>query len=95
MPGNRPGDIAYFAEKRDEIRRALEAVGRDPDDFTFAAQLDCGASAEARKAALSVARRFVDAGADHIILGVPARAGPDGLAHMAHEVAEPLRSTLA
>ena len=39
MPGNRPGDVAYFAEQRDRIRRALDAIGRDPDDFTFAAQL--------------------------------------------------------
>jgi len=27
MPGNRPGDVAYFSQKRDEIRRALEAAG--------------------------------------------------------------------
>ena len=39
MPGNRPGDVDYFAPKRDEIARALEAAGRDPADFTFAAQL--------------------------------------------------------
>ncbi|MDQ3690631.1 MAG: LLM class flavin-dependent oxidoreductase [Chloroflexota bacterium] len=90
MPGNRPGDVAYFAEKRDEIRRALSIAGRDPDDFTFAAQLDCGASAETRRTALRTCRRFVAAGANHVILGVPAAAGPDGVADMAHEVAEPL-----
>jgi len=94
MPGNRPGDVAYFAEKRDEIRNALEATGRDPDDFTFAAQLDCGTSAEARRNSLGIARRFAAAGANHVILGVPAAAGPDGLAAMAHEVAEPLRADL-
>jgi alkanesulfonate monooxygenase SsuD/methylene tetrahydromethanopterin reductase-like flavin-dependent oxidoreductase (luciferase family) len=90
MPGNRPGDVPYFAQKREEIRRALEAAGRDPDDFIFAAQLDCGTTAETRRTALTTARRFVDAGANHIILGVPAVAGPDGLAAMAREVAEPL-----
>ncbi len=42
MYGNRAGDVAFFVEKRDQIRRALEAAGRDPDDFTFAAQVDCG-----------------------------------------------------
>jgi len=94
MPGNRPGDVAYFAEKRDEIRRALEAAGRDPDDFTFAAQLDCGTTTESRQAALDVARRFITAGANHVILGVPAVAGPDGLAAMASEVAEPLTANL-
>ncbi len=91
MPGNRPGDVAYFATKRDEIRRALAEAGRDPDDFTFAAQIDCGTSAETRRAALAKARRFASAGASHLILGVPAGAGPDGLATMAHEVAEPIR----
>ena len=90
MPGNRPGDVAYFSEKRDEIRRALDAAGRDPDDFTFAAQLDCGTSAGTRRAALHIARRFVAAGANHVILGVPAIAGPGGLASMAREVAEPV-----
>jgi 2-methylisocitrate lyase-like PEP mutase family enzyme len=90
MPGNRPGDVAYFAEKRDEIRRALEAVGRDPDDFTFAAQLDAGATADTRRTALEIAQRFVGAGANHVIIGVPAAAGTDGLAAMAREVAEPL-----
>jgi alkanesulfonate monooxygenase SsuD/methylene tetrahydromethanopterin reductase-like flavin-dependent oxidoreductase (luciferase family) len=90
MPANRPGDVAYFAEKRDEIRRALEAAGRDADDFTFAAQLDCGTSAGDRLRSLEVAGRFVAAGANHVILGVPAVGGPDGLAAMAREVAEPL-----
>ena len=90
MPGNRPGDVAYFAEKRDEIRRALDLVGRDADDFTFAAQLDCGSSAAERRSALETARRFLDAGANHVILGVPAVAGPDGMAAMARDVAEPL-----
>ena len=90
MPGNRPGDAPYFAGKRDEIRRALAAAGRDPDDFMFAAQLDCGTSVESRRAALATGRRFVSAGANHLILGVPAIAGPDGIAAMAIEVAEPV-----
>lgn len=91
MPGNRPGDVAYFAAKRDEIRRALEATNRDPDIFTFAAQADCGASARARRDALATARAFVRAGAHHVILGVPGAVGPSGVEAMAREVAEPLR----
>lgn len=90
MPGNRPGDVAYLAAKREQIRRALEAAGRDPDAFTFAAQVDCGGSREERATALGVARRFLQAGASHVILGVPAAAGTDGMAAMAREVAEPL-----
>jgi alkanesulfonate monooxygenase SsuD/methylene tetrahydromethanopterin reductase-like flavin-dependent oxidoreductase (luciferase family) len=90
MPGNRPGDVAYFAKKRDEIRRALEAGGRDPDAFTFAGQLDTGTTGASRRGALAIARQFMDAGANHLILGVPAAAGPDGVTAMAREVAQPL-----
>lgn len=90
MPGNRPGDVAYFARKRDEISRALEAVGRDPATFSFAAQLSCGATRATRRSALETARAFVDAGATHVILGVPSDAGPDELRAMVAEVAEPL-----
>jgi alkanesulfonate monooxygenase SsuD/methylene tetrahydromethanopterin reductase-like flavin-dependent oxidoreductase (luciferase family) len=90
MPGNRPGDVAYFAAKREEIRRALDAARRDPDDFTFAGQLDAGTTAETRRIGLEAARRFVAAGANHVIVGVPAAGGPEGMAAMAREVAEPL-----
>jgi alkanesulfonate monooxygenase SsuD/methylene tetrahydromethanopterin reductase-like flavin-dependent oxidoreductase (luciferase family) len=92
MPGNRPGDVGYFALKRDEISRALEAAGRDPAAFSFAAQLSCGATPETRRRALATARQFVRAGATHVVLGVPAGVAPDGLAVVAREVAEPLLS---
>jgi len=95
MPGNRPGDVAYFIEKRDVIRRALAAAGRDPDDFAFAAQLSCGRTPADRAAALESARRFVRAGANHVILGLPATAAPDGMAAVAREVAEPLNDSRA
>jgi alkanesulfonate monooxygenase SsuD/methylene tetrahydromethanopterin reductase-like flavin-dependent oxidoreductase (luciferase family) len=94
MPGNRPGDVAYFAEKRDEIRRALAAAARDADDFAFAAQLSCGTTQADRAEALAVARRFVRAGANHVILGLPGSAAPEGLAAVAREVAEPLQASL-
>ena len=91
MPGNRPGDVAYFSQKRDEIRRALEVAGRDPDAFTFAAQLSSGPTDADRREALETARAFVRAGANHLIIGVPGRQGPDGLDAMAVQVAIPLR----
>jgi alkanesulfonate monooxygenase SsuD/methylene tetrahydromethanopterin reductase-like flavin-dependent oxidoreductase (luciferase family) len=91
MPGNRPGDVAYFAQKRDEIRRALEAVSRDPDDFTFAGQLDAGGSVRERGEARDAALEFLRAGADHLIIGGPGRSGADGLRSMATEVAYPVR----
>ena len=94
MPGNRPGDVAYFSEKRDEIRRAVEAAGRDPAEFTFAAQLTCGETDAELKTAREVAEDLLRAGADHLILAVPAALGPNGLARMAAEVAAPLRDTI-
>jgi alkanesulfonate monooxygenase SsuD/methylene tetrahydromethanopterin reductase-like flavin-dependent oxidoreductase (luciferase family) len=92
MPGNRPGDVAYFSERRDALRRALAEGGRDPDDFTFAAQLSCGRTAAERSAALEVAGRLILAGASHVMLGLPASVSPGGLADVIREVAEPVRS---
>ncbi len=93
LPGNRAGDVAYFSGKRDQIRRALEAAGRDASDFTFAAQVDCGADANTRRAALEVGRQMQRAGADHVILGLPAAMAPQTLVAMAGEVAQPLRES--
>jgi alkanesulfonate monooxygenase SsuD/methylene tetrahydromethanopterin reductase-like flavin-dependent oxidoreductase (luciferase family) len=95
MPGNRPGDVDYFVGKRDEIRRALEAAGRDPADFTFAAQLNAGSTPAELRAAREVALEFGRVAADHVIIGVPGRVGPEGLRAMAREVAEPLREAAA
>ncbi len=95
MPGNRPGDVAYFAQKRDEIRVALEAAGRDPDAFTFAAQLPCGGTDAELREARRVALAFRRAGANHLIMSVPARLGPEGVARVAAEVAAPLREGVA
>lgn len=91
MPGNMAGDVAYFAAKRDEIRRALEAAGRDPDDFSFAGQVAAGGDAAARREALATAEAFVRAGADHVIVGIAAAGGPAALEAAAREIAEPLR----
>lgn len=90
MPGNRPGDVEFFSEARSAILRALEAAGRDPAGFSFAAQLSCGTTPADRRAALATSRRFVAAGATHVILGLPASIAPDGLRALADEVAEPL-----
>ena len=90
LPGNRAGDVAYFSDRRDQISRALEAAGRDPAAFTFAAQVECGADAGARRRALDVARQFQKVGASHVILGIPGSAAPDALLPMAREVGEAL-----
>jgi alkanesulfonate monooxygenase SsuD/methylene tetrahydromethanopterin reductase-like flavin-dependent oxidoreductase (luciferase family) len=91
MPGNRPGDVAYFADRREALRRALDAAGRDPDGFSYAAQLSVGPSSADRRRALETARGFRVAGATHVILGIPAGDAPAGLGAVAEEVARPLR----
>jgi alkanesulfonate monooxygenase SsuD/methylene tetrahydromethanopterin reductase-like flavin-dependent oxidoreductase (luciferase family) len=94
MPGNRAGDVAYFADRREALLRALEAAGREPRAFRFAAQLnvptDAAGGAQARQTALD----FVAAGADHITLGITARDGVPALNAMARDVAEPVRESV-
>jgi alkanesulfonate monooxygenase SsuD/methylene tetrahydromethanopterin reductase-like flavin-dependent oxidoreductase (luciferase family) len=90
MFGSMPGAVDWFTEVRGRIVAALEAAGRDPAAFTFAAQLSVGATPETRRAALETARAFVRAGANHVILGLPASVAPDGVRALADEVAEPL-----
>ena len=88
-------DTAYFSEKRDGILAAMAEAGRDPAGFAFAAQLQTGTSAESRRAAVEGGRAFIRAGATHLILGMPARLGPDGIRAVAGEVAVPLRDAAA
>jgi alkanesulfonate monooxygenase SsuD/methylene tetrahydromethanopterin reductase-like flavin-dependent oxidoreductase (luciferase family) len=87
-------DIGYFNEKRDGILAAMSEAGRDPGGFAFAAQIATGTTSESRRAAVDAGRAFASAGATHLILGMPARLGPDGLSAVAREVAEPLREAL-
>jgi len=94
-PGNRAGDIAYFVDRRDALLRSFEAIGRDPSGFQFAGQVICGADPAQRREALEAALSLVRAGATHMILGLPAAAGPEPLRAAAKEVAEPLRDVFA
>jgi hypothetical protein len=71
--------------------RMLEAEGRDGGGFSFAGQVSVGSDRSGRDQALATARSFVSAGADHVVLGIPAAGGPEALRAMAKEVAEPLR----
>ena len=87
-------DIEYFREKRDRMLAAMAAIGRDSAGFAFAAQVQTGTSAESRRAALDGAQLFARAGATHLILGMPASLGPDGLTALAREVVAPLRDAV-
>jgi alkanesulfonate monooxygenase SsuD/methylene tetrahydromethanopterin reductase-like flavin-dependent oxidoreductase (luciferase family) len=90
MPGDRAGDVAYLADKRDELLRAVESYGRSPDALTIVGQLSCGESPDDRRRALDEARSMQEAGATHLILGMAPRLGPEGLRLIARDVAEPL-----
>ena len=90
MPGNRAGDVAYFLDRREALLVALEAEGRDPGSFTFAGQLNIGLDPDGLRRARDAGLRFLAVGAGHLTLGIPGREGPEGLARMAREVAEPL-----
>ena len=72
------------------LLRACEAAGRDPSEVEISVQLRSFGTPSGE--VLAAASRFVDAGAQHIILMVPAADGPDGVTRLAAEVAEPLRA---
>jgi alkanesulfonate monooxygenase SsuD/methylene tetrahydromethanopterin reductase-like flavin-dependent oxidoreductase (luciferase family) len=95
VPGNRADDPAYLRDKRNAMLRALEEAGRDPAGFTLAAQVSCGSSATDRRAAVESARELIGLGANHLILGMAPRLGPDVLRSIAREVAEPLLERMA
>ena len=91
MPGNQAGDVAYFVDRRAALVRALEGAGRDPAAFSFAGQVNVPSTAAGRRQAREQGLAFLQAGADHVTLGIVARDGPSALREMAREVAEPIR----
>ena len=95
LPGTHAGNIPYFAEKRDALVAALEAEGRDAAGFDIVGQVMTRGTADSRREAVTLARGLVDAGATHIILGLPAELGPAGLDDLARECLAPLREAFA
>lgn len=86
---NATGDVAAFREKRDSLLRHCEAAGRDPATVEVSAQVFL--RDRPTRHLLEDASEFVNAGVDHMILVMPAAAGPDGLRRLGEEVATPLR----
>lgn len=91
LPGTHAGNIPYFAEKRDALLAALEAAGRDPGGFDIVGQVMTHGTADSRREAVTLARGLVEAGATHVVLGLPAELGPAGLDDVAHDCLAPLR----
>jgi alkanesulfonate monooxygenase SsuD/methylene tetrahydromethanopterin reductase-like flavin-dependent oxidoreductase (luciferase family) len=91
LPGTHAGNIPYFAGKRDEILAALAAEHRDPGTFDFVGQVGTGTTVASRREAVDASIGLAAAGATHVILGMPAALGPDGLDDVARECLAPLR----
>jgi alkanesulfonate monooxygenase SsuD/methylene tetrahydromethanopterin reductase-like flavin-dependent oxidoreductase (luciferase family) len=91
LPGTHAGNVSYFAEKRAEIVAALEAAGRDPSGFDLVGQVGTGRTPASRKEAVVAGLGLIDAGATHVVLGMPADLGPRGLEDVAVECLAPLR----
>ena len=88
------GDLAYWHERRDAIRRAMDDAGRDFDrEFVMTAQVQCGTTADDRRLALERMQALAAEGAGHLVLGVSAALGIDGLRAVTREVAEPLAAS--
>jgi alkanesulfonate monooxygenase SsuD/methylene tetrahydromethanopterin reductase-like flavin-dependent oxidoreductase (luciferase family) len=87
---NQTGDPSTFPAKRDALLRHCEALGRDPAEIEISAQAFLRDADHA--AMLRTAETFVQQGAQHVILIMPAADGPDGLRRLAEHVAEPLRA---
>jgi alkanesulfonate monooxygenase SsuD/methylene tetrahydromethanopterin reductase-like flavin-dependent oxidoreductase (luciferase family) len=91
LPGTEAGDAVYFAARRDELLRALEAAGRDPAGFELVGQVHTGSDAASRARALTQAVALAHAGATEIVIGVPAAVGPSALEAAHRDILKPLR----
>jgi alkanesulfonate monooxygenase SsuD/methylene tetrahydromethanopterin reductase-like flavin-dependent oxidoreductase (luciferase family) len=94
LPGTHAGNVPYFAEKCVEILAALQAAGRDSAGFDIVGQVGTGRSRASRREAVDASLGLVEAGATHIVLGMPAALGPTGLDQVAAECLGPLRERL-
>ena len=95
LPGTNAGDAVYFSEKRDEIHRALDAIGRDHATFEIVGQVNAGTDAAGHRQALEESLAFAAAGASEVILGMVPKLGPAGIEAIARELAAPLRDATA
>lgn len=95
QPGTHAGDVAYFREKRAELLAALDAEGRDPAGFDVVAQVGTGTTEATRRDALEAARGSIEAGASHVVFGMPAVLGPAGLDEVVRDCLVPIRDAAA
>lgn len=91
MPGTRSifARSATSSSPRSRPRAATRA------SLDIAGQVGTGGTAASRARALADARGLIDAGATHVILGMPAALGPAGLDDVVAEILVPLREATA
>ncbi len=94
LPGIAAGDVDYFVDRRDALRAACEAIGRDPATLALVGQVSCGTTAGERRAAVEGGLAFARAGATEIVLAMVPAEGPGGVEAIEREVARPLRDAL-
>jgi alkanesulfonate monooxygenase SsuD/methylene tetrahydromethanopterin reductase-like flavin-dependent oxidoreductase (luciferase family) len=90
---NQTEDPSTFVGKRDILLRHCEELGRDPGEIEISSQVFLRDGDHATM--LETATGLVRAGAQHLILLIPAGDGPDGLQRLADRVATPLRERFA
>jgi len=93
LPASPDEGLDQFVERRGALLRRMEETRRDPATFSFGAQIATGDTPRERSVALDAARAFVTAGATDVVLGLPARLGPDGLVLVAREIVAALRES--
>ena len=91
LPDKSETDMTYFADRRDALLAAMDAIGRDPAGFALVAQVPAGRTPEHRRAALAGALQARRAGATHVIVGIPPSLGPVAVDDAVADIAEPLR----
>jgi alkanesulfonate monooxygenase SsuD/methylene tetrahydromethanopterin reductase-like flavin-dependent oxidoreductase (luciferase family) len=86
---NWSGSVDQFVERRDQLMRACEGVGRDPAEIEISAQISCFGRHAAE--VLESAEAFVRSGVNHVIFAILTSDGPAGLRRLRDEVVAPLR----
>jgi alkanesulfonate monooxygenase SsuD/methylene tetrahydromethanopterin reductase-like flavin-dependent oxidoreductase (luciferase family) len=92
LPDGRTDNLDYFAERRTMLLDRMAELGRDPAGFEFATQIPTGSTPDEWRQVRDLAHRYVEVGADDVILSMPPNLGPDGVDAIASEIAIPLRS---
>jgi hypothetical protein len=90
---NQTEDPSTFVGKRDILLRHCEELGRDSAEIEISAQVFLRDGDHATM--LETAAGLVEAGAQHLILLIPAGDGPTGLQALADKVGTPLRERFA